>query len=62
MSITSWTYHALAVKSAFQLGLHSPAYYRNFGVQDAEMRRRLLYSLLIQDRYVMTKFETSIVH
>ncbi|KIX03160.1 uncharacterized protein Z518_06711 [Rhinocladiella mackenziei CBS 650.93] len=50
LSITSWTYHALAVKAAFQLGLHSPLGYKEYGLQESEMRKRLWYSLIHQDR------------
>lgn len=50
MSVTSWTYHALAVKTAFQLGLQSPLAYRQFGQQEKDLRLRLWYSLVTQDR------------
>ncbi|EXJ54896.1 uncharacterized protein A1O5_12962 [Cladophialophora psammophila CBS 110553] len=50
LSITSWTYHALAVKTAFQLGLHSPLGYKEYGLQESELRKRLWYSLINQDR------------
>jgi len=50
MSVTSWTYHALAVKTAFQLGLQSPLAYHQFGQQEKDLRLRLWYSLVTQDR------------
>lgn len=50
MSVTSWTYHALAVKTAYQLGLQSPSNYKEYAVQESEMRKRLWYGLINQDR------------
>jgi hypothetical protein len=52
MSVESWTHHALAVKSALQLGLHSPLSYRELSMSDAVSNLRLWYSLINQDRYV----------
>lgn len=49
-SVASWTYHALTVKSAFQLGLHSPASYASFNEHDKELRKRLWFGVLLQDR------------
>lgn len=50
MSVTSWTYHALAVKTAFQLGLQSPMTYLQFGQPERHLRLQLWYSLATQDR------------
>lgn len=50
MSVASWTYHALTVKSAFQLGMQSPTSYKEYGAQEAELRRRLWYGVVNQDR------------
>ncbi|KAF1922260.1 uncharacterized protein M421DRAFT_379949 [Didymella exigua CBS 183.55] len=50
MSVKSWTYHALAVKAAFQLGLHCPSSYKEISPSDAELSKRLWYCLINQDR------------
>lgn len=50
LSIASWTYHGLAVKAAFQAGLQSVSMYRRIGEQERDMRLRLWYSLVNQDR------------
>lgn len=47
-SIESWTTHSLAVKAAFQVGLHSPSYYENG--TESETRKRLWFCLINQDR------------
>lgn len=52
MSVESWTNHALTVKAALQLGLHSPLSYRELSSADAEMNFRLWYSIINQDRYI----------
>ncbi|OBT59093.1 hypothetical protein VE04_00706 [Pseudogymnoascus sp. 24MN13] len=51
LSIASWTFHAVAVKAAFQLGLHSPIYYKDHSFQESELRKRLWFALVNQDRY-----------
>ena len=40
----------MAVKAAFQLGLHSPLSYEEHRVHDSELRKRLWYGLINQDR------------
>ncbi|KAF2240182.1 hypothetical protein BU26DRAFT_386877, partial [Trematosphaeria pertusa] len=50
-SIASWTYHAVAVKAALQLGLHSPAPYDEHGMQKRELLKRLWFGVIIQDRW-----------
>ena len=42
--------HAVAVKAAYQLGLHSPVTYEDHGLQDSELRRRLWYAVINQDK------------
>ena len=51
MPVSSATYHALTVKAAFQLGLHCPSSYKELSPSDSELRKRLWYSLINQDRY-----------
>lgn len=51
MPVSSWTYHALAVKAAFELGLHCPFSYKELSPSDAALSIRSWYSLIIQDRY-----------
>ncbi|CAN9239444.1 unnamed protein product [Alternaria alternata] len=51
MPVSSATYHALTVKAAFQLGLHCPSSYKDISPSDSELRKRLWYSLINQDRY-----------
>lgn len=51
-SIESWTTHSLAVKAAFQLGLHSPASQYYDTVTESEIHKRLWYCIINQDRYV----------
>lgn len=53
MSVRSWTYHALAVKAAFQIGLQCPSSYKELSPFDAELSKRLWYSLINQDRYLL---------
>jgi hypothetical protein len=52
MSVESWTNHALTVKAALQLGLHSPLSYKELSVADAVSNLRLWYSIVNQDRCV----------
>jgi hypothetical protein len=54
--VASWTLHAIAVKVAFQLGLHSPISYKNHAFQDSELRKRIWYAVLNQDKYVLKAF------
>ncbi|RFU33160.1 hypothetical protein B7463_g3168, partial [Scytalidium lignicola] len=49
-SIASWTFHALAVKATFQLGLHSVLSYQNLTSEESEMRKRIWYAVVNQDR------------
>ena len=48
-SIASWTYHAIAVKAAFQMGLHASSLY-DVGVSHrCEILKRVWLGVIIQD-------------
>lgn len=49
-AVASWTYHALAVKAAYQLGLHSSSPFDEVGIEQMELRKRLWYAVINQDR------------
>ncbi|KAK5046124.1 hypothetical protein LTR84_008581 [Exophiala bonariae] len=49
-SVTSWTFHALSVKAAFQLGLHSQSSYQSLNAESQQLRKRLWFGVLNQDR------------
>ncbi|KAH7133718.1 fungal-specific transcription factor domain-containing protein [Dactylonectria macrodidyma] len=49
-AMASLTTHCLAVKAAYQLGLHSPSTYEGLGVQEKELRVKVWYAIVIQDR------------
>ncbi|KIW04384.1 uncharacterized protein PV09_04668 [Verruconis gallopava] len=55
-STISWTYHALAVKTAIQQGLHAPSSYEVHGAQMRELRKRLWFGVINQDRLLSTSF------
>lgn len=42
----------MTVRAAYQLGLQSPATYQDYGVQERELRKRLWYGVINQDRYL----------
>lgn len=50
-SVQAWTIHGLAVKAAFQLGLHSKHATESFSPLDQETRRRTWYACIVLDRY-----------
>lgn len=50
-AVASWTYNGIAVKAAYQLGLHSPSSYADRPAQECELRRMLWHAVVIQDRY-----------
>ncbi len=55
-SISSWTFHALAVKAAIEVGLHSPQNQHEHGTvvydrKEAELRARIWKAIIINDRY-----------
>ncbi|KAF3405249.1 hypothetical protein DPV78_002585 [Talaromyces pinophilus] len=49
-SVQAWTIHGLAVKAAFQLGLHSKHATGAFSPLDQETRRRTWYACIVLDR------------
>lgn len=49
-----WTFHSMAVKSAYQLGLHSISS-STLSEVDREIRRRLWYWCVMNDRYPLSK-------
>lgn len=49
-AMTSLTTHVLAVKASYQLGLHSPSTYEGLGVQEKELRVKVWFAVVIQDR------------
>lgn len=50
-SIKTWAIHGLAVKGAFQLGLHSEQVLQRFGPLEREIRRRVWYGCVVLDRF-----------
>jgi hypothetical protein len=50
LSIASWSYHALAVKASYQLGLHSPTFYEEHRTQRSGLLNRLWFAVVDQDR------------
>ncbi|OCL03951.1 hypothetical protein AOQ84DRAFT_346868 [Glonium stellatum] len=55
-SIQAWTAHGLAVKAAFQLGLHSKEASRSFPPLERELRKRAWYGCIILDRTLSMTF------
>lgn len=55
-SVEAWTAHGLAVKGAFQLGLHSTAAASRFRIQDLEFRKRTWYGCVVLDRTLSMTF------
>lgn len=51
-SSQAWTFHALAVKAAMQLGLHSAEASTQLPLLECEMRRRTWYWCVINDAWV----------
>ncbi|PHH69692.1 hypothetical protein CDD83_5647 [Cordyceps sp. RAO-2017] len=49
-SMESWAPHYLAVRVSYQLGIHAPASYDYLGSQDKEIRSRLWFAVVNQDR------------
>lgn len=41
----------MAVKAAFQIGLHSALSYKDHGVDESELRKRLWFGVVVQDRH-----------
>ncbi len=55
-SVEAWTVHGLAVKAAFQLGLHSTAASSRFPPLDQEFRKRVWYGCVVLDRTLSMTF------
>ncbi|KND92065.1 Oleate activated transcription factor 3 [Tolypocladium ophioglossoides CBS 100239] len=49
-SMESWTPHYLAVRLSYQLGIQAPASYEYLDIQDKEIRSRLWFAVVNQDR------------
>jgi hypothetical protein len=49
-SIATWNIHGLAVKGAYQLGLHSPDALRQYPPSEGEIRKRVWFGCVILDR------------
>jgi len=52
----SWTSHSLAVKTAYQLGIHVPSSYEHMTPQEKENRSRLWFATVNQDRTLSYAF------
>lgn len=50
-SIETWNLHGLAVKAAYQLGLHSPSSLKQYSPREREMRTRTWFACIMLDRY-----------
>jgi hypothetical protein len=50
-SVEAWAVHGLAVKAAFQLGLHSSEASKSFAPLDREIRKRTWFGCVVLDRY-----------
>jgi len=50
-SIETWNIHGLAVKAAYQLGLHSPDALRQYPPVEREIRKRVWLGCVLLDRY-----------
>jgi hypothetical protein len=50
-SIETWNIHGLAVKAAYQLGLHSSDAMRQRSAAEAEIRKRTWFGCVVLDRY-----------
>ena len=51
-SVEAWAVHGLAVKAAFQLGLHSSEASKAFTPLDREIRKRTWFGCVVLDRYL----------
>jgi hypothetical protein len=49
-SIQTWTIHGLAVKAAFQLGLHSSEVSKRLSPLEREIRKRVWFGCIVLDR------------
>lgn len=50
-SVQTWNVHGLAVKAAYQLGLHSTQALSRYDTLEREMRIRVWYACVFLDRY-----------
>lgn len=50
-SVQTWNVHGLAVKAAYQLGLHSTQALARYDTLEREMRTRVWYACVMIDRY-----------
>jgi hypothetical protein len=50
-SIETWNIHGLAVKAAYQLGLHSSDAMWKHPAVEAEIRKRTWFGCVVLDRY-----------
>ncbi len=55
-SVQAWSIHGLAVKAAFQLGLHSSEASKRFSDLEREIRKRTWYGCVILDRTLSMTF------
>jgi hypothetical protein len=55
-SVETWTIHGLAVKIAFQLGLHSADASLRFPSLEREIRKRVWYGCVMLDRTLCMTF------
>lgn len=49
-SIETWNIHGLAVKAAYQLGLHSPDALMQYNQPEREFRKRTWFGCVLLDR------------
>lgn len=50
-AMASLTSHSLAVKTAYQLGLHSPSSYEGLSTLEKELRAKVWFAVVNQDRF-----------
>ena len=50
-SVATWNVHGLAVKAAYQLGLHSLDALQQYSLPEQELRKRVWYGCIMFDRY-----------
>jgi hypothetical protein len=50
-SVATWNVHGLAVKAAYQLGLHSPDALQQYSMPKRELRKRVWYGCVVFDRW-----------
>jgi hypothetical protein len=53
-SIETWNIHGLAVKAAYQLGLHSSDTLQQYPPLEREVRKRTWYGCVMLDREVLS--------